>query len=144
MSTTSTIMYIQPFTTVVDYPEIGCLMEVHVSTMFYICRYCVFTWKSRSIHCLKCVLDSKDSWSRSFDFFLTVGNRTWKKKDAVVVVVVLLGLQRFWYFRKLKGEILWSEFLYRSAPPSKNAVHVSAFQMSCKLLSFTLEDSCRS
>ena len=27
-------MYIQPFTTVVDWPEIGCLMEV--STLFYI------------------------------------------------------------------------------------------------------------
>ena len=35
-------IYIQPFTTVVDWPEIWCLMEV--STMFYICRYCVFTW----------------------------------------------------------------------------------------------------
>ncbi len=34
-------MYIHPFTTVVDWPEIWCLMEV--STMFYICRYCVFT-----------------------------------------------------------------------------------------------------
>ena len=28
--------------TVVDWPEIWCLMKV--STMFYICRYCVFTW----------------------------------------------------------------------------------------------------
>ena len=35
-------MYIQPFTTIVDWPEIWCLMEV--SSMFYICRYCVFTW----------------------------------------------------------------------------------------------------
>ncbi len=35
-------MYIQPFTTVVDWPGIWCLMEV--STMFYVCRYCVFTW----------------------------------------------------------------------------------------------------
>ncbi len=34
-------MYIQRFTTVVDLPEFGCVMEV--STMFYICRYCVFT-----------------------------------------------------------------------------------------------------
>ncbi len=32
-------MYVQPFTTVVDWPEIGRLMEV--SSMFYICRYCV-------------------------------------------------------------------------------------------------------
>ncbi len=32
-------MYIQPFTTVVDWSEIGCLMEVF--TMFYICRYCI-------------------------------------------------------------------------------------------------------
>ncbi len=32
-------MYIQPFTTVVDWPEIRCLREV--STMFDICRYCV-------------------------------------------------------------------------------------------------------
>ncbi len=37
--------YIQPFTTVVDWPEIGCLMEV--STMFHICRYCIFTWGGR-------------------------------------------------------------------------------------------------
>ena len=35
-------MYIQPSTTVVDWPEIRYLMEV--STMVYICRYCVFTW----------------------------------------------------------------------------------------------------
>ena len=28
-------MYIQPFTKLVDWPEIGCLMEV--STMLYIC-----------------------------------------------------------------------------------------------------------
>ena len=33
-------MYIQSFTTVLDWAEIWCLMEV--STMFYICRYCVF------------------------------------------------------------------------------------------------------
>ncbi len=38
-------MYMQPFTTVKDWPEIGCLMEV--SSMFYICRYCVFTWDNR-------------------------------------------------------------------------------------------------
>ncbi len=38
-------MYIQPFTTLVDWPEMGCLMEV--SIMFRICRYCVFTWNSR-------------------------------------------------------------------------------------------------
>ncbi len=35
-------MYIQPFTIVADWPEIWCLLEV--SAMFYICRYCVFTW----------------------------------------------------------------------------------------------------
>ncbi len=40
-----THMYIHPFTTVVDWPEIECLMEV--STMFYICRYCIFTWDGR-------------------------------------------------------------------------------------------------
>ncbi len=34
-------MYIHHFTTVVNWPEIGCWMEV--STMFYICRYCDFT-----------------------------------------------------------------------------------------------------
>ena len=28
-----------------EWPEIWCLMEV--STMFYICRYCVFTWWGR-------------------------------------------------------------------------------------------------
>ncbi len=38
-------MYIQPFTIVVDWPDIGCLMEV--STMSYNCRYCVFTWWGR-------------------------------------------------------------------------------------------------
>ena len=38
-------IYIQPFTTEVDWTEIGCLMEV--SAMFYICRYCVFTWDGR-------------------------------------------------------------------------------------------------
>ena len=40
-------MYIQPFTTPVDWPEIWRLMEV--STMFYICRCCVFTWWGRFI-----------------------------------------------------------------------------------------------
>ncbi len=35
-------MSIQPFITAVDWPEIGCLMEV--STLFHICRYCVFAW----------------------------------------------------------------------------------------------------
>ncbi len=40
-------MYLQHFTTVVDWPEIGCSMEV--STMFYICRYCVFTWDGRYV-----------------------------------------------------------------------------------------------
>ena len=40
-------MYIQRFTTVVDWPEIGRLMEVHISAMFYICRYCVLTWRDR-------------------------------------------------------------------------------------------------
>ena len=39
-------IYIQPFNRVVDCPEIGCLMEV--STMFYICRYRVFTWWDRA------------------------------------------------------------------------------------------------
>ena len=34
-------MYIQSFSMEVDWPEIWCLMEV--STMFYICRCCVFT-----------------------------------------------------------------------------------------------------
>ena len=38
-------MYIQHFATVVDWSEIGCLMEV--PTMLYICRYCVFTWLGR-------------------------------------------------------------------------------------------------
>ncbi len=41
-------MYIQLFTIVVDWPEIGCLKEV--STMFHICSYCVFTWGDRSTH----------------------------------------------------------------------------------------------
>ncbi len=40
-------MYIHPFTTVVDWLEIGSLMEV--SAMFYICRYCVFAWNGRTI-----------------------------------------------------------------------------------------------
>ncbi len=38
-------MYIQPFTTIVDWSEIRCLMEV--SAMFCTCRYCVFTWGGR-------------------------------------------------------------------------------------------------
>ena len=39
-------MYIQPLTTIlVDWSEIGCLVEV--SAMVYICRYCIFTWYSR-------------------------------------------------------------------------------------------------
>ena len=38
-------MYIQLFTPVVDWPEIRCLREVSC-TMFYICRYCVFTWEA--------------------------------------------------------------------------------------------------
>ena len=38
-------MNIQPFITVVDWPETWCLMEV--SAMFYICRYCVCTWDGR-------------------------------------------------------------------------------------------------
>ncbi len=38
-------MDMQPFTTVVSWPEIGCLMEV--STMFDICTYCIFTWDGR-------------------------------------------------------------------------------------------------
>ncbi len=40
-------MYIQPFSMEVDSPEIGCLMDV--STMFYICTYCVFTLWGRSV-----------------------------------------------------------------------------------------------
>ena len=44
------ILYIQPFTTIVDWAEIWRLMEV--STMFYICRNCVFTWyDSTSLWC---------------------------------------------------------------------------------------------
>ncbi len=43
-------IYIQPFTTVVDWLEIWCLIEV--STMFQICRYCVFTWVTRAAVCL--------------------------------------------------------------------------------------------
>ncbi len=42
-------MYIQPFTKGVDWPEIWHLMEV--STMFYICGYCVFTYRA-DIHLL--------------------------------------------------------------------------------------------
>ena len=47
-------MYIHPFTTVVVWPEIGCLMEV--SIMFYACRYCVFylvrqKWWNDSLTC---------------------------------------------------------------------------------------------
>ncbi len=38
-------MLIQPLTMGVDWPEIACLMEV--STMFNICRYCIFTWYGR-------------------------------------------------------------------------------------------------
>ncbi len=38
-------IYVQLFTTVVDWPEIGSLMEVF--TMFNSCRYCIFTWWGR-------------------------------------------------------------------------------------------------
>ena len=38
-------MHIQPFSIEVDWTEMLCFMEV--STMFYICRYCVFTLCSR-------------------------------------------------------------------------------------------------
>ena len=41
----TTLMYIQPFTTV-DWPEIWCLMEV--STIFFIYRYCVFNCYGRN------------------------------------------------------------------------------------------------
>ena len=41
-------MYIQHFIMGVDWPEIGCLMEV--SAMFYICTYCVFPWWGREVH----------------------------------------------------------------------------------------------
>ncbi len=40
-------MYIQHFTTVADWLENWCLMEV--STMFYVYRYCVFTWDGRTL-----------------------------------------------------------------------------------------------
>ena len=43
--------HIQSFSMGVDLPEIGCLMEV--STMFYICTYCVFTWWGRGLE--KCI-----------------------------------------------------------------------------------------
>ena len=46
VSTISNIMNIQHFTTVVDWPEIWCLMEI--SSMSYICRYCVFTWGGKT------------------------------------------------------------------------------------------------
>ncbi len=36
-------MYIQHFTTVVDWAEIRCVMEVSTTC----CRYCVFTWYGR-------------------------------------------------------------------------------------------------
>ncbi len=39
-------MYIQYFATVMNYPVVVCLMEV--STRFYICRYCVFTFLGRA------------------------------------------------------------------------------------------------
>ena len=42
-------MYIQPFCMEVDWQEIWHLMDV--STMLYICRYCVFTlWGRNTIH----------------------------------------------------------------------------------------------
>ena len=40
-------LYIQPFTTLVDWPDIGCLMEVSIN-MFEICRYCFFIWKHKT------------------------------------------------------------------------------------------------
>ncbi len=60
-------MYMQPFTTNVDWPEIGCLMEV--STLLYICRYCVFTWDGRCQcsfkDCLKSLTLEKILWRLS-------------------------------------------------------------------------------
>ncbi len=41
-------MYIQPFNTEVDWAEICHLKEV--STMFSICRYCIFTLWKRTLH----------------------------------------------------------------------------------------------
>ena len=57
----------QRFTTVVDWPEIRCLMEV--STMFYICRYSVFTWEGRfKIKCFLCYATNRPSSSKVFVF----------------------------------------------------------------------------
>ncbi len=47
VATILNIMYIQPFTMGVDWPEIRRLMEV--SIMFNICTYWIFTWYRRII-----------------------------------------------------------------------------------------------
>ncbi len=52
---------IQPSSMEVDWPEIGCLMEV--STMFYICTYCIFTlWAGYSLAILISLLSSERTW----------------------------------------------------------------------------------
>ncbi len=82
--TVSTISnVIQPFTTLVDWQEIRCLREV--SAIFYICRYCVFTWYDRyaalmtipdvakKTHChrqqIECLLHVRRWLSATFNLF---------------------------------------------------------------------------
>ncbi len=46
-------MNMYPFTTVVDLPEIGCLMKVSIILCSIFCRYCVFTWDGRVLNLLR-------------------------------------------------------------------------------------------
>ncbi len=90
-------MYIQPFTTLVDWPEMGRLMEV--SAVFYICRYCgflyvcllFFTWYGRYAQ----VLSSVDSWRSMIQLhekmgFLLLFSKGRSNFVTVVIVAVLV------------------------------------------------------
>ncbi len=73
-------MYIQPFTTVVDWPEIGCLMEV--STMFCICRYCVFTWDGRLVYVYTFIMKP----ATVLQWYLILSYKQHHKTDTIIFV----------------------------------------------------------
>ncbi len=76
-------MYIQPLITVVDWPEIWCLMEV--SVLFYISRYCDFTWYSRdAIHEIS-NSQTTFKWSKSEQEWKTVhvySKTSWREEKS--------------------------------------------------------------
>ena len=71
-------MYIQPFTTIVDWREIWRLMEV--STMFYIRRYCVFTWDGRLGLPIQSVPENGPKWHVLFTCIGLCGNMVEKRE----------------------------------------------------------------